>query len=326
MVMRWILAFCSVALFGADWTTFRDPMEQAFTIDVPQGWIARGGAFRMGYSDVRPMVDVVSPDGKINVRVGDVAIPIYYVPDRLHPAEGSLYDLGAQAQMTIARYRKGDEYAAAYARMRFRDSCPGPAVRPPDTGGPIPEIPGDTPPNSSTGEVSYRCNGNRVTTVHASTALFQGFWAIHTIVSYEAPPDQAALARSVAIRMVGSLRITPQWKEHQDQMEREAMAYQQARQAQRRREISAQVAEFEMKMQAMRDQVHSFQQRQSQQAHQVEQFTNALNGITPTIDPLGNPRDVWTGTKSRYWQNGMGQVINSDVSPGAGWREMQVRH
>lgn len=42
-------------------------------------------------------------------------------------------------------------------------------------------------------------------------------------------------------------------------------------------------------------------------------------------DPLGNPRDVWTGTKSRYWTNGTGVVINSDDPPGGGWQQMQVR-
>ncbi|HEV2486220.1 MAG TPA: hypothetical protein VGT08_11875, partial [Terracidiphilus sp.] len=82
---------------------------------------------------------------------------------------------------------------------------------------------------------------------------------------------------------------------------------------------------FEMKMQSMKSQVNAFERQQARQADQVTSFGNILTGITPTIDPLGNPRDVWTGTKSGYWTNGVGQVINSDVSPGAGWQQMRPR-
>jgi hypothetical protein len=64
------------------WTSWQDPNEQAFTVEVPKGWTIKGGAFRIGYSDVRPMVDMISPDGKTEVRLGDVAIPPYAIPTR----------------------------------------------------------------------------------------------------------------------------------------------------------------------------------------------------------------------------------------------------
>src|SRR5579862_8739883 len=51
---------------GAGWTQYQDPLEQAFTLQVPQGWTVKGGMFRMGYSDHRQMVDMKSPDGKVN--------------------------------------------------------------------------------------------------------------------------------------------------------------------------------------------------------------------------------------------------------------------
>lgn len=51
---------------------------------------------------------------------------------------------------------------------------------------------------------------------------------------------------------------------------------------------------------------------------------NILTGITPTEDPpeIG---DVWTGSKSGYWINGPGQVINSDSSPGAGCQQLRIQ-
>ena len=39
------------------WTSFQDPTEQAFTVEVPKGWTIKGGLFRIGYSDARYMVE-----------------------------------------------------------------------------------------------------------------------------------------------------------------------------------------------------------------------------------------------------------------------------
>src|SRR6202451_3693400 len=72
------------------WVKFTDPLEQAFTLEVPQGWTVKGGMFRLGYSDHREMVDMTSPDGKINIRLGDLSIPPYFLPHQLHH-EGEVY-------------------------------------------------------------------------------------------------------------------------------------------------------------------------------------------------------------------------------------------
>lgn len=36
------------------WVKFQDPLEHAFSADVPQGWTAKGGLFRLGYSTPAP--------------------------------------------------------------------------------------------------------------------------------------------------------------------------------------------------------------------------------------------------------------------------------
>lgn len=312
------------AAFAADWTTFQDPLEQAFTVDVPQGWTVKGGLFRLGYSDTRPMIDMRSPDGRINIRLGDAAIPVYFVPNQAHSKEGDIYDLGAQAQMTVARYRSGQEYAALYATSRFETVCSNAAARQPDAGPPLQSVPSDTAPvKSSSGQAASRCDANRVTYVYATTSLYQGFWVVQTLGSFSAPADQAALARSILVRCAASFKLTAQWRERQKQMDAQAIAYQQARQQQRRRELSQQVAQFEMKMQSMRNQVSGFERQQAKQAAQVESVGNILTGVTQTVDPLGNPRTVYTGPKSGYWTNGQGKVVNSDLSPGAGWSELK---
>lgn len=313
------------------WAIFQDPLEQAFTVEVPQGWTARGGLFRMGYSDERPMVDLTSSDGRINVRLGDVSIPVYTAPIQYHP-EGTVYDLGAQAQLIVAHYRPGPEFAALYSRVRFYNICRNPAADTADLGSDVPDyIPPDGPPpaQTSTGQIANRCTtdqGPRVAFAFArTTALSGGIWTASTLGSFLAPPEQVALARSVLEHCARTFKLSPAWIEHQKQMDAYALQYQRARQQQRMQELAAQVRQFDQQMQAMRDQVSAFRRHQQAQADQVTSFTQALRGVTPTLDPLtGESREVWTGPHEGYWSNGVGGVANTNTSPGPGWHQLQV--
>src|ERR1019366_6091430 len=57
------------------WQRYEDPLEKAFTLEVPSGWTVKCGMSRLGYSDHRAMVDMTSSDENINIRLGDLAIP-----------------------------------------------------------------------------------------------------------------------------------------------------------------------------------------------------------------------------------------------------------
>lgn len=309
---------------GSAWTRFEDPLEKAYTLDVPQGWTVKGGLFRLGYSDERIMVDMRSTDGKISLRLGDVTIPTYFVPDQNH-REGDVYDLGAQAQGTVARYRTGQEYAALYAQARFKSQCQG--LTPQTVEGAAPAG-GYLPPDnnkSSSGQVRYRCESNsgaRTAYVWAKTTQFGGLWQVQ-VASFLASPEQMPLALRVIARAEQSFKLSPAWLEMQKKNDADALVYQRARQQARMRQLSQQVAQFEMRMQAMQSQVSGFLRGQARQAGQVEAFGNILTGVTPTVDPLGNPHNVFTGPKSGYWINGQGQIVNSNTSPGPGWQQLQ---
>src|SRR5579863_9694063 len=47
------------------WSVFTDPMEHAFTMDVPSGWSVHGGVHRISAIQVPFSVRAVSPDGGI---------------------------------------------------------------------------------------------------------------------------------------------------------------------------------------------------------------------------------------------------------------------
>jgi len=343
IVLGVILGTCALSAFGEKtaqgpaagagpaWSQFQDPFEHAFSLDVPQGWTVKGGLFRLGYSDERPMVDLRSPDGSIEIRLGDVAIPSYTLPNQYHAQEGELYDLGAQARLIVARYRTGPEFAVLYSHARFAGECRNPQPDPADAGGTVPDYLPQEPnaTESSAGEIAYRCdsaNGARVVFAYTRTALYQGIWQVPTMVSFVAPPEKAAAARTFALHCARSLEISPAWIEYQKRMDAEGLQYQRMRQQGRIRDLEAQVQQFEARMQTMQRQVNAFEQHQAAQAAQVESFTNVLNGITPTTDPLtGEHRDVWTGPNANYWVNGVGQVVNSNSAPAAGWRPLQVQ-
>ncbi len=308
---------------AADWVAFQDPIERAFTMEVPKGWMVKGGMFRLGYSDYRPMADMTSPDGKINVRLGDVSIPTYALPAPNHSQEGSVVDLGAQAQMTVARYHPGQDYAAIYAMVRFRGVCASRTPLPASGAPPVPLAPEEAAvTRSDFGDAAYSCDGTRTAYVFARTALYQAFWQVHQLASFVAPQEQVAVAREVVEHGVRSFKLADAWIQYQKKLDQDALVYQQARQQNRRRALAQQVAQFEMQMQAMQGQVANFERGQARQGAQVEGWGNILTGITPTVDPLGNPRNVWTGSKSGYWADGKGNVINSDLSPGAGWQQL----
>ena len=313
------------------WTTFQDPYEKAFTAEVPQGWIVKGGLFRMGFSDERPMIDLTSPDGQTEIRLGDVSIPVYTLPTQLHPTQGQIVDLGAQAQLVIEKYRTGPEFAVLYAQARFSKSCTNPSADTTDVNFTVPDyIPATgTVTQTSTGRIAYLCgsgSSQRVTYTAARTTLQASIWTVPTLGSFITTPSQLALAQSILLHCAQTFHLSPDWINYQKQMDAYALQYQQARQQSRLQQLAQQVQQFEAQMQAMRDQVNAFENRMSAQASQVQSFDNALVGVTPTVDPLtGESSNVWTGSQSGYWADGTGNVVNSATAPaGGGWHQLQV--
>ena len=318
------------------WQRFSDPAENAFTLEVPQGWSVHGGLFRLGFSDTRAMVDMTSPDGRINVRLGDVAVPSYVVPSQYHAREGETYDLGAQAQMVVARYRRGPEFAVLYSHARFYQLCRNPGADSEHASFVVPDYVPDSvkPDESSSGQIAYHCDAapgaspaaqqGQVAFAYARTARFQTIWQATALGSFIAPAAQVEVARAVLSHGAKTLQVRPEWIEYQKKMDAEGLAYQRARQQQRLAALGQQVQQFEGQMRAMQQQVSAFERHQAAQAAQVESFTNVLNGVTPTVDPLsGESRKVWTGPAAHYWVNGLGDVVNSNTQPSASWHEIQ---
>lgn len=308
------------------WTVFQDPMEKAFALEVPQGWSVKGGMFRLGYSDERPMVDLTSPDGRINVRLGDLAIPQYTVPSQNHSREGDVVDLGAQAQLVVARYRSGPEFAVLYSHVRFTQQCQQATGDGVNVDFAVPNyMPQDgQSTQTSTGEIAYRCGtggAQRIAFAYARTSAKGSLWSAPALGSFISTPDRVNEARAVLLHCAQTLKLNSQWLQQQKQLDDFAIQYQRARQQKCAKAMTAQMRQFEAQMQTMRKQMALFEQHQMAS----DGMSQALRGVTVTIEPFAcQARQVWTGTKSTYWTNGSGAVVNTDLSPGGGWRQIEV--
>ena len=98
----------AAAQAGLQWRKWQDPNEGAFSIDVPAGWRVEGGLVRKAPVDVRLDVLVTSPDGRVQIRIGDAMIPPFVVPNQLMAqagfGEGRWYSPGYGVNFLVQRY------------------------------------------------------------------------------------------------------------------------------------------------------------------------------------------------------------------------------
>ncbi|MGE0715679.1 MAG: hypothetical protein AB7P02_09560 [Alphaproteobacteria bacterium] len=102
---------------GRGFVRWTDPVEGAFSTEVPQGWKVAGGTIRKAAVDVRHAIRVESPDGAIVCSVGDGEIPPFTEPTGTL-REGSWYNPMA-VQMMVRRYTPGEHFARWYTEWRL---------------------------------------------------------------------------------------------------------------------------------------------------------------------------------------------------------------
>jgi hypothetical protein len=301
------------------WTTVRDTREQAFSVETPRGWKVQGGLLRKGPLDPRAQVDMVSPDGRVNMRIGDWGVPRFTVPTRqmqqLGLTEGKEYRSGQPPTTTIVgRYRSGHEFADLYGQARFKNLCQVLEPKAIKSVDPIFTAAHDGPMTATAGEVMYRCvQGGRemAAYVYAETSLYQmqgaAVWSTGYLLSFLAPKELAASTYTMLFQSAASFSINSQWEMRQEQVN--------AAQA------AAAMRNFQRTIQ---DTQGRYRQWSSSLTRQAQNFSDALAGRTLTMDPVsGQTREVWTGTGATRWIDPLGNVTSSTLSPGSSFRGLQ---
>lgn len=210
---------------------WRDPNEGAFTLPVPRGWQVRGGMMRPNPIEYRPEVVLVSPDGGIQLRLGDGTLELFAVPYELPggyalppgtrpssfggsfspylPGARFLTDIYLPRRFGGARLlhvQALPELAAHSYRLTFLP--PGVQGRA-DAG----EVFFEAPP--------YRGWFSAVTFLYAAGGGLTGgqSWEVKDLIGCLALPGQEATARAVLAAMVRGFRMDPNWQMRQLQMD-----------------------------------------------------------------------------------------------------------
>lgn len=310
------------------WVSYNDSAEGAFTMDVPLGWQIQGGMYRFGYFDARWRMGVRSLDGKVVILINDVDVPPYALPSPYLPPEGQPYQKPQQFQMVVERFQRGQDYAATYAKHRFGSAC---KTLIPTTSAWTPTLPASwsaESAQSSDASLSYNCtttDGPRIATVFTRNALIQGqgyaFW-IATPISVLCAPGRCKQAYAITQHMIDSWQKNPQWVEYQNRLTQ--IGLQHIREG--FQQFMQQMQQFhEQFTRSLNQQVSGYYAHQHAEQQQFSSWDDIINNQTNVTDPAtGAHFQVFSGPHHNYYRNGLGVTINSDISPGPDYTQMNV--
>ena len=286
------------------WVTLRDAREQAFSIQVPQGWKTYGGLFRFSTIDTRMIVDMTSPDGLTSLRVGDSTVPPYRVPGPfLPPGPG------------VASYSAGTVFANRYGHARFASICQGLRLTKNDALAPRYHPARSGISRTTAGEAFFSCTQNgtpMAAYVYAETMLMGpggpgSSWVIVALGSLISPANQAIAAGGMLQRCGESLVMNPAWLEMQNQLNNHAI-----------QRLNAATQATIAATSAM-----NAHQRSMISALQNDSFNDVINGVQQSVDVnTGQHYTVPLGNGGTQWLSGGHTVVESGLSPGVGFERL----
>jgi hypothetical protein len=216
-----------------------EPKERSFTVDVPQGWQVSGGVNWTGPIDAQSFVRVQSPDGKVQVFLGDPEILPRQVPSQWSRmqtgvGEGQVFRPPSGGSALMQRFLKGSEYAKWHATWRV---CQSPRwVKDGDLPDLSRSITATIAPQArawnataiaSAGEASFICDNVQgyifATTVLGSSASGPiQVWGVFKVSGFvSSDPMRSMEARYVMEHLLGTFKLDPRWEQAYEQHTRE---------------------------------------------------------------------------------------------------------
>jgi hypothetical protein len=219
--------------------TWRDPRENAFEVGVPKGWSVTGGLIRHNAVDAGGTVQVQSPDGKIQIFIGDPDLQAYQTPSQttqmMGLREGQATTTGSGGKVVILRYLSGSQFAQQYIRSRmcgqaaFTDAA---ELR--ELSAQMNSIlqayaqrfGGQFASEASAGEAAYQCGSGsgylQTTTLWVRSTGPAGnagaMWWVWRMGGYQvSDPQQSGLAYYVLNTMLETFKFDPQWEARNEQ-------------------------------------------------------------------------------------------------------------
>ena len=105
-----------------------EPKERSFSVEIPAGWQLEGGLNWLSELDPQGYVRVQSPDGKVQVFLGDPELLVRQVPNSFSrmqtgASEGQIFRTPAGGRAKMERFLTGSQYAKEHVTWRL---CPNP--------------------------------------------------------------------------------------------------------------------------------------------------------------------------------------------------------
>ena len=295
--------------------SWQDPIENAFSIEIPQGWSVTGGTCRRASVDLVHVLQAISPDQKIKIQFNDQNLPVFAIPTQTLLwagfREGSWYSPGYGVNMLVKRYLPGQYFLSEYLQQNYRQNFSGFSIveqkERPDvvasfnriysqlayTGVSFTLHAGDAAFRFSQNSDPFVGYGLAVTQVVQAAAMGGGGnWSVALLLIYLCPEKQAETVRETATHMFQSVRMNPTWVAGQQQLAANVSQIV----TQTNQEISRIIDESYWTRQAVLDNVN-------------RKFSNYILGVTDVVDPeTGDTWKVEAG-HNYYWRKAHTNVI-----------------
>lgn len=330
--------------------SWQDPSEQAFTVQVPQGWQIGGGIHRNSPMDARAYVYAVSSDGKVRVWVNDPNVLPRQEPNAMYHSIGWYEGRTVRAPggpLLIERFRSGTQFAQEFTAQKIcknlqtlsgfdlpREAQQMTVAIAPSAAQVGARI------QASAGEIVYHCGEQSGYTMAVTLLAYGGpqsprIWTIEKLDGYLSDKSDVDIARYVLNSMIASFRMDPNWEMQYQRQVRDTTGALMA--------ISNQVTQqsIQLAQQSLQQNIRQVQQRQQQ----FDQMTNMrASSFKNQMDSQDRMRQRWSditlgqihgcddngncSTQSNEYQNHWvapnGSVVpgpSDGSSPGPGYHE-----
>ena len=282
------------------WT---DPVEAAFSVEIPSGWSTTGGTERPSTLLVQATASTTSADSQITALMTD-ALPLYVEPNQVLEfggiSEGGTYVDPTGYSSPVRRYAPGARYVTDYVLpghdpdaevIRFQDQ---PAL--------ARQLATYGINSYDVGEVEYRFTRNGVSYTGGGLCITErisigGYtaWHVWRLLLVEAPSERYGEGLAALRRLAGSFQVDPGWAARQAETTRQQSGI--------ITQMSNDIGDTLSRGYWARQQVYdALAERRSRATLEVEDLT----------DENGNTFRVDSGS-SYYWIDPSGTIVGTDT-------------
>ena len=220
---------------SVNWVVFTDPVEQAFSLDVPDGWNVDGGVKRISEIDIRSGTTIQSPDQMTTIFYGDRNIPIFTVPNAILARggyhAGMWYYAGPGVNLFIEPYMSGRAFAAKWGYYRISHLCSNAQITSSEDLNNASQAMNNIYAQYGiytsvySGEATFSCDLNGTPEygyVYSATELVRNqtgeLWDVKNFIGFVAPAQLTRETFDIIVHMAQSYRLNPQWVAAQNNM------------------------------------------------------------------------------------------------------------